>query len=192
MPDHVIYFRQGNKPNNPANQTNVCDHCQPTMVERTYPNLTYDTEKDARTTFKAFGKAWLAEVGKSAWDDLWKAFKCTNQQCTKKKACGNKPTYVEAGVDVVQPAPGGNLVFQYYLVLAREIQCVKADGAAENDEAPEIPDPFPPKPRSEGGPPANPSASVPRVVNPEAAIADLKLSVSGIADVPVRPKPGRG
>jgi hypothetical protein len=150
VPNQVIYFKNGVQPANPANQTNACGVCTPTMASRSYNNLVFDTEADARTTFKAFGRTFIETEGKGIWDALWTAFQCTNQQqCSKAQSCGAKPTYLEAGVDSVMNA-AGNWVWQYYLVLAREIKCVAADGKAPIDDPPQILDPPPPPPPAGG------------------------------------------
>ena len=139
-----VYFSWGQRPANPVNQTNLCDVCVPTMGVVEFGNLIYDSERDARVTFNAFGQIIFNGGGATVWALLWQGFTCTNQRCKNKDPCGAAPTWVEVGSQqFVNPA--GNIQWQMYFELAREIQCI-TEGDGE-DCPPELPPITPPEPQ---------------------------------------------
>ena len=143
------YFQWGAKPANPVQGTALCDICEPTMATALAINLIYDTERDARTTYNAFAQALFDRTAPFIWAGLWNNFQCTNQNCQNKDPCGAAPTWIEIGANPIQNA-AGNIVWQLYVEIAREIQCV-AEGGGEDcppewPEIPEQPQPSPPQP----------------------------------------------
>jgi hypothetical protein len=148
----AVFWKTGKKPENPVKETNACNKCEPTMGSIT-PNQAFDTERDALVAWRLFRKNIVDAWGKSVWDKLWNDFKCTNAECKNKKACGNAPTYIEVGSKLFRP-PGQPAQWKLYLILAREIQCVK-DTPPPKDVPPEFPNPEPKKgdgPKEEEGP----------------------------------------
>jgi hypothetical protein len=144
----TIFWQNGKKPEKPVKETNACNKCEPTLGN-IVPDAPFDTERDALVAWQLFRKNLVETWGKRVWDKLWDDFKCTNNECKNKKACGNTPTYIEVGTKLSRKPPGGLAQFKLYLVLAREIQCVK-ETPAPKDVPPTFPDPTPKK---KDGPP---------------------------------------
>jgi hypothetical protein len=160
MATKSVYAQFGAKPAAPVNQTDKCSTCEPTSTALMLPDLGFDSEADARTcaTNVIGGNAIVQAYAKEVWDALWTRFQCVNKECANKDPCGAKPTYFEYGSITVQvplPAPAPPLiVWQLYIVVAREIRCVKDGGG--KDVTPQIPKikdmPPPPEPPGKGAP----------------------------------------
>lgn len=137
-----IYFQAGVRPANPRNNTNVCNECTPTEGKARLGNLVFDTERDARTTWNAFGAAVFPPVAQQLWTLLWQNFNCTNDDCKNKKACGDNPTYIECGSEeITATLPDGIVIRDWviYILIAREIQCVPSKEAPDGDVEPQFP-----------------------------------------------------
>jgi hypothetical protein len=159
-----VYFTQGVRPQNPVNQTAICQKCTPTMATAELRHLNFDSERDAHTTWNAFGQQLLNQFVPPVWTALWNNFKCTNPQCAHKDACGAKPTFVEAGSDAQPAGPGQPWVWILYITIAREIQCLPDAGRELTPEVPQIPkpeeakkaEPKSPEPKTPETPPERP------------------------------------
>lgn len=140
-----VYFEWGTRPAATAGTTTSCNECVATMAALVHPQLSYDTERDARTTFDNLGQVILFALGLDIWVRLWNSFSCRNTDCQVKVPCGTGPTWVQLGTIPVQV--GQNIIWRFYIEVAREIKCV-GDGESRDITRPEFPQ-LPPPPRSE-------------------------------------------
>jgi hypothetical protein len=125
-----------------------CDKCTVITGQTTYfnpnaPFVTHDTDetwmqdswKDPQVQLEIVNTCVL-----KLWNDMWNNFQCTGERCTKKKACGDRPTYLVIGIiqDKI-PVPdtdddGRKILWWRFVVVAqREIKCVLDDGVPEVD-----------------------------------------------------------
>lgn len=137
----VVFERQGNR-GVPAITPPACNQCQYSEA-RGDDNILWDTARDAAQFYVL---AWRNPTIQTLWTAIWNAFNCPppGKNCNIKQACGNNPTFLEGGaVPVVDPADG-NIRWQLYMIVGREIQCVNdGNGCDVPIEIPEIPIPEP-------------------------------------------------
>ena len=148
----VVFERQGARGVH-RNVPLACNQCQ-FSAGSSLNGIFWDTARDALQFYRMWRNPTMTQI----WKNIWNAFTCPppGKNCNVKQACGPRPVFIEGGANAVRDPADGNIRWQLYMIIGREIQCVK-EGNGE-DVSIDIPDPprqEPPQPPSPG-----PTASV--------------------------------
>jgi hypothetical protein len=135
-----VYYKWGKKALETTNQAPVCDSCTAIGATWTQGTKAKDAEIDAETALENDCLALVNEGAEKVWTALWNLFKCPKDlECQRKTACGDAPTYIEAGVREIEVAEsiavvtGKKIVWAVYVAIEREIKCISGDPATAAD-----------------------------------------------------------
>ena len=141
----ITYWSQGNRLPVPPF---VCGDCMPVGAMQLDTGFSFTSEGSARTASQSGRQSLIDRLFAQAWRNAESVFECPppdDDDCTVKVSCGQQAHYLEIGcmVSLVNNPPAIPTVeFNLYLLVERELKCMKPKDAPPSDEAiPKPPEP---------------------------------------------------